>query len=85
MGEDVEISGGPEVALLLHGTPEACHQRTRAILESGVKRGGRFILQEANNLPPCVPMANLAAVYAACLEYGAGSPGRCKTALITRC
>jgi hypothetical protein len=32
--------------------------------------GGRFILQEANNLPPCVPLANLAAVYETCLEYG---------------
>jgi hypothetical protein len=32
--------------------------------------GGRFILQEANNLPPCVPIENLAAVYAVCQEDG---------------
>ena len=70
LGEDIEISGGPEVALLLQGTPEACHGRTQAILQSGIKRGGRFILQEANNLPPRVPVDNLAAVYAACQEFG---------------
>ena len=70
LGEAVEISGGPEVALLMQGSPEACHDRARAILQSGVTRGGRFILQEANNLPPCAPVANLAAVYAPCQEFG---------------
>jgi hypothetical protein len=70
LGEEIEIMGGPEVSLLLHGMPEACYGRTEAILQSGVMRGGRFLLQEANNLPPRVPIANLAAVYAACLEGG---------------
>jgi uroporphyrinogen-III decarboxylase len=70
LGDDIEISGGPEISLLLHGTPDACHQRAKAILQSGIMRGGRFILQEANNLPPRVPLANLAAVYAACLKFG---------------
>ena len=32
--------------------------------------GGRFILREANNLPPCCPEANLAAMYQACLDFG---------------
>ena len=70
LGEDVEISGGPRVDLLLHGTPAACAAEAQRILQSGVKRGGRFILQEANNLPPCVPLENLHAVYAACLACG---------------
>ncbi len=70
LGEEIEIFGGPEISLLLHGTPEACYQRAKSILQSGIMRGGRFILQEANNLPPRVPVANLAAVYAACLEFG---------------
>ena len=70
LGPDVEISGGPEVALLKDGTPSQCHDRARAILQSGIMAGGRFILQEGNNLPPCVPLANLEAVYGACQEYG---------------
>ena len=70
LGEDVELYGGPEVALLLTGTPEEVHARARSILESGVKRGGRFVLQEANNLPPRVPAQNLEAMYGACLEHG---------------
>ena len=70
LGEGIEIMGGPEVALLLHGTPEACYERTRAILQSGIMRGGRFLLQEANNLPPRVPTANLDAAYVACQDVG---------------
>lgn len=70
LGPAVEISGGPEVAILLDATPNRVYERTRAILQSGVMTGGRFILQEANNLPPCVPLVNLAALYAACQEFG---------------
>jgi len=70
LGEDVQIQGGPEVAALLQGTAESVHQRTVDILQSGIKRGGRFILREGNNLPPNVPEANLEAMYAACLEHG---------------
>jgi len=70
LGPDVEISGGPEVGLLMTGTPQQVFDRTRAILQSGIMHGGRFILREANNLPPCVPEANLAAMYHCCLEFG---------------
>ena len=70
VGEDVEISGGPRVDLLKNGSPDDCARAAREILESGIKQGGRFILQEANNLAPCTPMENLEAVYATCLEYG---------------
>ena len=71
LGPDVEFSGGPEVALLLGGTPDQVFERTREILESGVKAGGRFVLQEGNNLPPFVPLENLDAMYRACLDFGA--------------
>ncbi len=75
LGPDVEILGGPEVGLLLHGTSEAVYARTAAILNSGVKEGGRFVLREANNLPPRVSEANLDAMYRACLDHGwYGSP-----------
>lgn len=70
LGEAVEISGGPRVDLLQSGSPDECFASARAILQSGVMRGGRFILQEANNLPPNVPLENLQAVYHACLEFG---------------
>ncbi len=70
LGPDVEISGGPEVALLLGGTPRQVFERTRDILQSGVMEGGRFILREGNNLPPCCPEANLEAMYQAALEFG---------------
>ena len=75
LGPDVEICGGPEVGLLLGGTPQQVGRRTREILRSGVTEGGRFILREGNNLPPCVPEANLAAMYRACLECGADVSG----------
>ena len=70
LGEDVEISGGPEVALLLGGTTDEVYQRTCDILRSGIMRGGRYILQEGNNLPPRTPMANIEAMYRACLDHG---------------
>ncbi len=70
LGPDVELTGGPEVALLLEGTPDDVFERARVILESGVKDGGRFVLQEGNNLPPFVPLENLDAMYRACLEFG---------------
>jgi len=70
LGPDVEICGGPEISLLMQGTPEACAARTRQILHSGVMEGGRFLLQEGNNLPPCAPLKNLSAVYETCLTDG---------------
>ena len=68
LGPDVEVLGGVEVALLLTGTPEAVYRRARTILGSGIRTGGRFVLREANNLPPAVPWANLAAMYRAAFD-----------------
>lgn len=70
LGDDVEIAGGPQVALLMQGTPDAVSQRTVGILTSGIMQGGRFILREGNNLPPNTPPENLAAMYRACLDHG---------------
>lgn len=67
LGPAVEISGGPHISILKDGTPGECAERTSQILSSGIMEGGRFILQEANNLPPCVPLENLQAVYEVCL------------------
>jgi len=70
LGPDVLIYGGVEIALLLNGTPQEVYGRAKSILLSGIKEGGRFILRDANNLPPCVPEENMAAMYRACLDYG---------------
>lgn len=70
LGEEVLLRGGAPMRLLRHGSPQEVYEAERDVLRSGVKRGGRFILTEANNLPPCVPPANLAALYRAALEFG---------------
>ncbi|MHB1356537.1 MAG: uroporphyrinogen decarboxylase family protein [Anaerolineae bacterium] len=70
LGPEVEILGGPPVAVLLQAAPEQVYACTKDILCSGIMEGGRFILREGNNLPPLVPEANLAAMYQACLDHG---------------
>ncbi|MAX25890.1 MAG: hypothetical protein CMJ19_15430 [Phycisphaeraceae bacterium] len=70
LGDDVEILGGVEVAKLMNGTADEVYQRTRDILQTGVMRGGRFIMREGNNLPPNCPLENLEAMYQATLEFG---------------
>jgi hypothetical protein len=51
------------------------YDRTVEILRSGIMEGGRFILREGNNLPPCCPEENLSSMYQACLDHGAFSSG----------
>jgi uroporphyrinogen-III decarboxylase len=70
IGEGVEIQGGVKVSDLLMGTPESVSDLTRTILESGIMRGGKFIIKEANDLAPGVPLANMQAMYAAVKKYG---------------
>jgi uroporphyrinogen decarboxylase len=70
VGEDVEIQGGVPVANLLADTPDQVYAQSVAILQSGIMRGGKFILKEANNLPPMTPPENLAAMYRAVKEVG---------------
>ncbi len=70
LGPAVEVRGGVEVGLLLNGSCEQVYARARDILQSGIMEGGRFILKEANNLPPNVPWENLAAMYKAAFDFG---------------
>ncbi|MCE5260030.1 MAG: hypothetical protein LLG44_13380 [Chloroflexi bacterium] len=70
LGPDVEIFGGPPVSTLLLASADQVYNATKDILLSGIKEGGRFVLKEANNLPPMVPETNLEAMYQACLDYG---------------
>jgi len=54
LGDDVEIYGGVEAGILLNSTSKQVYQRTKEILQSGIMEGGRFVLRDANNLPPPV-------------------------------
>jgi uroporphyrinogen-III decarboxylase len=70
LGPDFLIQTGPTVALLLHGTPAEVEVEARRILDSGITRGGRFILRDANNLSPCTPVENVAAMYETARQFG---------------
>jgi len=70
IGADVEISGGIHADFLRRAAPAKVRAESRRILTSGIRRGGRFIFREANNLAPQTPMANLAAMYDAAKEFG---------------
>ena len=70
IGEGVHINGGVHIGLLLNGTPEQVRAETRRILQSGIMRGGKFVMKEANNLPPGVPLENMWAMYEATREFG---------------
>jgi len=70
LGTDVEVKGGPNVALLRSGPPERIAAEVERICESGIMEGGRFILREGNNLAPCTPVEHIAAMYSAGHRYG---------------
>ena len=75
VGDAVEIRGGVRVPDLLSCSPEQIYAITRDILTSGIKRGGKFIMAEANDLAPRVPLANLEAMYRATQEFGGYETG----------
>ena len=74
VGDDVEIQGGVPVGELVSGSPAQVYAAAESILKSGILQGGRFIMKEANNLPPQTPLANLEAMYAAVKEWGRYPP-----------
>ncbi len=69
LGEEVTIWGGPNVMLLRNGTEEETCKETLRILNSGICKGGKFILREGNNLPPYTPLKNLEAMYQAARSW----------------
>ncbi|MFA5043947.1 MAG: uroporphyrinogen decarboxylase family protein [Kiritimatiellia bacterium] len=70
LGPNVQINGGPTIMLLKDGKPEQIRKEVKRICESGIMQGGRFVLREANNMAPCTPIENIAAMYAAGKEFG---------------
>ncbi len=65
LGEKVTINGGPVVGLLLGGTPEQVYTETKRIIDEVRPYTRRFVMREANNLAPCTPDENIAAMYRA--------------------
>ncbi|HPC16814.1 MAG TPA: uroporphyrinogen decarboxylase family protein [Candidatus Hydrogenedentes bacterium] len=57
LGPDVLVSGGAPISFFLQDDLAPLIRETERILNSGIRDGGRFILQEANNLPPCARLA----------------------------
>ncbi len=70
LGDDVTIQGGPNIVILLTGTVEEVENETKRILQSGIMRGGKFMLREGNNLAPCTPSENVEAMYRTVKKYG---------------
>lgn len=70
LGPDITIQGGPRVDLLQNGTPEQVAAETRRILDDVRPYTRRFVLREANNLPPATPLANILTMYKTLKQYG---------------
>lgn len=70
LGPEIAIMGGPTVMTVKYGTPAEVEAETKRICESGVMDGGKFILIAANNLAPCTPVENVAALYEAGKTWG---------------
>ena len=70
LGEGIEICGGPNISLLLNGSPSDVAKEAERILKSGIMKGGKFVLKEGNNLAPRTPMENIASMYETCKKYG---------------
>jgi len=70
LGPEVRLEGGPDINLLLNGTPQQVRDEVKRILSSGVMEGGNFILREGNNMAPYTPLENIEAMYEAGKEWG---------------
>lgn len=70
LGPNVLLQGGPHVQLVRDGTPDAVYAESRRILASGVRRGGKFVLREGNNLAPGSPLPNTEAMRQASIDAG---------------
>jgi hypothetical protein len=70
LGPEVQIYAGPPVMLVKEGPVAAIRDQVRAICQSGIMEGGKFVLIAANNMAPCTPVEHVAAMYEAAREFG---------------
>jgi uroporphyrinogen-III decarboxylase len=69
LGEEATLIGNIAPHLLALGPEEAIRNQVKKVCESGVLRGGRFILHEGNNSAPGTPARHFAAMYEAGKQY----------------
>ncbi len=70
LGRDVTMFGGPTVDILLRGTTQDVVEETKRILLSVKDITKKFVLRDANNLPPLTPLENIQAMYDTVNTYG---------------
>jgi uroporphyrinogen decarboxylase len=70
LGEDVTLYGNIAPHLLKLGPAEAIRAQVKKVCESGVMKGGKFILHDGNNCAPNTPIQNFQAMYEAGKEFG---------------
>lgn len=68
LGEAVELIGNLNPNLLKRGPAGAIRKAVQELADSGVAKGGRFILRDGNNCAPGTPAAHFAAAYDAARE-----------------
>ncbi len=61
--EEAFIHGGVHVGILKDGPLERIRKETERVLRSGILRGGRFVLREANSLAPRTPFNSIELFY----------------------
>ncbi len=71
LGPVTRLQGGPHVELLLNASPQAVHEETTRVLDTGVAASGRFLLREGNNLAPHTPLESTEAMYRAGRDWSA--------------
>jgi len=70
LGPDVTVSGGPHVRYFMQDDPSELLAETKRILASGIMEGGKFVLQEGNNLPPRANLEACRLFYETGKEFG---------------
>ena len=70
LGPDITIQGGPTVMTIKYGNPKEIECEVKKVCQSGVMKGGKFIMIAANNLAPCTPVENVKALYESTKVYG---------------
>jgi len=70
LGEDVVLIGNIAPHLLKMGPEDAIRDAVKKLCNSGVMKGGKFILQDGNNCAPCTPVEHFKAMYEAGKEFG---------------
>ena len=70
LGPGVILRGNISPMILREGPVEEIRGEVIKVLQSGVMKGGRFLLCEGNNVAPCTPIEHMRTMYETGKEYG---------------